>query len=275
MLFHTENFTTVTKGQCVATVIADSIQNESRITTLELVYPRYIHSELMTHRAFSRNASSSRATPLDVLINECLNDPVFFDYVGTNQSGMVAGEELSGYELRDFKHDWYKLAKTVANTVKYMSERYNVHKQTLNRALEPFSRIRTLVTATDFDNFFELRLAPDAQPEMQSLAKAMMQAMKYSKPAERMFHAPYTDDVGKRDDNELCKISVARCARVSYARLDGKPDDIAADIKLFKRLLNSGHMSPFEHVAYYRGDGYYANFKDWQSLRNIDLFDAL
>ncbi len=272
MLFHTENLTTVYEGQCVATVIADSIQDDARITTLELVYPRYIHSELMTHRAFSRNASSSRATPLNVLIDECLKDPVFFDYVGTNQAGMVAGEELSGYELRDFKHDWYKLAKTVANTVKYMSERYNVHKQTLNRALEPFSRIRTLVTATDWDNFFELRLAPDAQPEMQSLAKAMKQAMKYSKPAERPFHAPYTDRL-KLYDDELCKVSVARCARVSYARLDGKPNDIAADIKLYRHLLNSGHMSPFEHVAYYRGDGYYANFKDWQSLRNIDLFD--
>ena len=89
----------------MATVICDTYSEDtgSRITTLELVYPRYIHSELMTHRMFSRNASSSRATPLAVTLEEVKNDPVFFDYVGKNQSGMVAGEALKPEELDAFR----------------------------------------------------------------------------------------------------------------------------------------------------------------------------
>lgn len=43
-----------------AEVIADSLHEKTgtRITTFELVYPRFIHSEFMTHRIFNRNASS-------------------------------------------------------------------------------------------------------------------------------------------------------------------------------------------------------------------------
>jgi hypothetical protein len=46
----------------------------------------------------------------------------------------------------------------------------------------------------------------------------------------------------------LRKISVGRCARVSYLTHDGKRDQ-QADIDLHDRLLTSGHWSPFEHVA--------------------------
>jgi len=44
------------------------------------------------------------------------------------------------------------------------------------------------------------------------------------------------------------KIATARCARVSYLNFEGK-DDYEADLKLFKVLSESGHYSPFEHVA--------------------------
>lgn len=44
------------------------------------------------------------------------------------------------------------------------------------------------------------------------------------------------------------KISVARCARISYLTHDGKRD-ILKDLELFERLRASGHWSPFEHVA--------------------------
>ena len=84
MIHHTVNETTVQVGQAIATVICDSLAT-TRITTLELVYPRYIHSEFMTHRVFSRNASSSRATPLSVTLEEVENNPAFFDYVGKNK----------------------------------------------------------------------------------------------------------------------------------------------------------------------------------------------
>ena len=265
MLHHTKNYTTVEFGQSVATVIADTVSpSGQRITTFELVYPRYIHSELMTHRVFSRNASSSRATPLTVTLDEVENDPVFFDFVGKNKAGMVAGEELTGEELEAFKKDWEYLGKIVADAVRGMSYRYSIHKQTLNRALEPWLRIRTLVTATDWDNWFKLRLAPDAQPEIRALAFAMAGAMENSTPREDGVHLPYVDDF--RFGDNTYKVCVARCARVSYARLDGKETDIEADVKLYDRLLEGGHYSPFEHVAFAR-KGRWANFEGWKSLR--------
>lgn len=267
MIHHTVNETTVKVGQAIATVICDSL-DQTRITTLELVYPRYVHSEFMTHRMFSRNASSSRATPLSVTLSEVRDNPVFFDHVGLNKAGMVAGEGLEKEELENFKTDWYNLGRVVAYEVERMSDAYGIHKQTLNRALEPWLYIRTLVTATEWSNFFKLRLAEDAQPEIQSLAKAMKESMLLSIPKDTTIHLPYIREEELKN-SEAYKVSVARCARVSYARLDGKPDDFEADKVLFERLIKGGHMSPFEHVAYaQKGSHFYANFACWQSLRN-------
>lgn len=271
MIHYTKNETTVQQGQSTATVICDSISKDGkRITTLELVYPRYIHSELMTHRMFSRNASSSRATPLSVTIDEVKFDPVFFDYVGKNQSGMVAGEELSDYELQRFHDEWERLGFMVATRVEAVSKNLGIHKQTLNRALEPWLRIRTLVTATEWDNFFKLRLALDAQPEIRTLAATMLSAMNNSEPKETLTHLPYVTDeeLSTTVHSDWWKISAARCARVSYARMDGKPTDIESDLKLAKQLLSSGHLSPFEHAAM-QVEGQHANFIGWQSYRNL------
>lgn len=272
MIHYSNNKTTVKIGQAIATIIADSISPDGkRITTFELVYPRYIHSELMTHRVFSRNASSSRATPLSVTLDEVRNDPVFFDYVGKNKSGMVAGEKLTDYENHVFQEQWTRLGTMVADFVENLSKDFNIHKQTLNRALEPWLRIRTLVTATDWDNWFALRIAPDAQPEIRSLALAMKEAMNESKPAKTDIHLPYITaaELADEDVNLLTwvKVSVARCARVSYARHDGKENDTSVDVELHNRLLKGGHFSPFEHVAR-PCEGRHANFNGWQSYRN-------
>jgi hypothetical protein len=49
-------------------------------------------------------------------------------------------------------------------------------------------------------------------------------------------------------DDIRIKIATARCARVSYLNFEGK-DDYEADLKLFQRLYDMKHMSPFEHCA--------------------------
>lgn len=285
MIYHTVNDTTTTVGQATATVIECSKPNYydgiKPLYTLELVYPRYIHSEFMTHRMFSRNASSSRATPITVNCSEVINDPVFFDAVNANKTGMQGGEPLGEEELEEFHRDWNRLAHLVAQEVSYWNKHYNIHKQVLNRALEPFLRIRTLVTATEWDNFFKLRLDPAAQPEIQSLAKAMKEAMSKASPKDSDQHVPYVDmhkDVKFLMDTthvdtigdvyNYVLISAARCARVSYARLDGKPTDYDADIKLGSRILAAHHMSPFEHQCT-TGLPYcmYANLLGWCSSR--------
>ena len=51
-----------------AKVIADSISNGVRITSLQLHLPKFILAELNTHRVFSRSSASSRAIPTDKII---------------------------------------------------------------------------------------------------------------------------------------------------------------------------------------------------------------
>ena len=72
-----------------AKVILDSVSPAGkRITTLQLKYPRFIHSEFMTHRAFSRNAASSRAIPVLKRLDMMCQDPVIPLEWGLDQSGM-------------------------------------------------------------------------------------------------------------------------------------------------------------------------------------------
>jgi hypothetical protein len=80
-----------------ADIIADSISPLGiRITTMALAYPRFIHAEFMTHRTFSRGASSSRAIPVKRMLSEVWNHPATPIHWGANQAGMQARAELSG-----------------------------------------------------------------------------------------------------------------------------------------------------------------------------------
>src|SRR3990167_1565104 len=129
-----------------ATVIADSISDAGiRITTMQLRYPRFIHAEFMTHRGFSRNASSSRAVPTAKLLEEVRSDalraaPIFW---GKNQPGMQAAEELSGYQLELAKAEWRSAAFGAAARAESLAS-LGAHKQIVNRILEPFTHINVV-----------------------------------------------------------------------------------------------------------------------------------
>lgn len=277
-MYHTTNETTTTVGLCTATVIEGT---EDGLYTMELVYPRYIHSELMTHRVFSRNASSSRATPVKKIIKEVIDNPVVPNEVYRNCKGMSGKEKLNEEELNSFRIIW----TCARDAVIYWAERLKemgIHKQTVNRLLEPFSFIRTIVTATEWNNFYNLRLSKAAQPEIRDLANAMLNAQdKYEIPPKYTFNGdywifPYVSD---EESNELStidaiKVSAARCARVSYLQNDDyTPAYIKKDLELADRLLKEGHMSPFEHQIYYSDNlpcGWYYNlYGRYQSARYI------
>jgi hypothetical protein len=56
-------------GNISAQVIADSITKDGiRLTTFEIEVHRFVWSEFMTHRVFSRNSESSRAIPVKARI---------------------------------------------------------------------------------------------------------------------------------------------------------------------------------------------------------------
>lgn len=247
-----------------AKVIADSVSavgKGKRITTLELQYQRFIHGELMTHRVFSRNAMSSRAVPVAKMIQQVRENPATPVHWGKNQPGMQAGEQLEGLHLDTAKSQWSEAAWQAANLAEEMLA-IGLHKQVANRILEPFQWMRTLVTATEWDNFFELRCHPDAQPEFQALACMIRDAMNNSTPKlrhtdpvyEGAWHLPYVSDREREvyRADLLRKLSTARCARVSYLTHDGQTPDIDKDLELYERLVGSAplHASPAEHQAY-------------------------
>lgn len=246
-----------------ATIIADSVSAHTgqRITTFELEYHRYIHSELMTHRQFSRNASSSRAIPIDKMIEQVEKSPAIPTHWGLNQSGMQAKDEEANYVHAynawiDARNDAIKNAKKL--------QALGLHKQIVNRVLEPFQMMKTLVTATSFDNFFNLRCHKDAQPEIKQLADLMYKAMQESTPIKMFagqWHLPYiTTVIG--EDNQMhyfaddksvdldtaIKISCSCSAQVSYRKND---TSIEKALAIYDKLVNSEpvHASAFEHCA--------------------------
>lgn len=265
-----------------AKVIEDSISEKGiRLITMQLKYPRCIHAEVMTHRAFSRNASSSRAIPVEKLVQKSMEEMFFPIKWGLNQPGMQASEqELTGENLIKAQRIWFGMAEYCAQGVRELSE-LGLHKQWANRPLEWFGNIEVVVSATEWDNFFNLRCHPDAQPEIRHLAELMREAQNDSIPVLREsddgyvdnWHLPYITGL-ERDMypiSDLIRMSTARCARVSYLTHDKKTPNIEQDIFLHERLVGSKpiHASPTEHIAFPYADvnQWSGNFRAWQQYR--------
>lgn len=289
-------------NQASAIIIADSISEHGvRLTTFQLRYWRPIHSELMTHRVFSRNAGSSRARPSQAIIDQVRNEPWGPIHWGANQAGMQAHAEMLPVNREKAKCSWRIAATHAAEQAEYLVG-LGAHKQIVNRLLEPFTYIDVVVTATDYANWFALRDHEDAQPEIRQLAQLMRAAYDASVPTllqEGEWHLPYiTEDdwkaaerhcqIGRitrdmpsyREKLEVVrKISVARCARVSYKAFDGTVAPIEKDLALFEQLLVSQplHASPAEHQATpdmkviggWFSPQLHGNFTGWRQYRKM------
>jgi hypothetical protein len=239
-------------------IIADSVSDwGGRLTTFQLRYPRMIHAELLTHRMFSRNASSSRAVPVAKMIEEVTDDPVEPIHWGKNQPGMQAQEELSGMELILMRSAWRSACEQAVTHASMMAS-VGAHKQIINRILEPYAHISVVLTSTQegLANFFWLRCHEDAQPEMQRLAEMMRDAYHTSCPrllVGDQWHLPYVSDeeFAALGIMTALKVSAARCCRVSYLKHDGQVASIEEDLALCDHLIGSVplHASPFEHQA--------------------------
>ena len=282
-----------------AVVIADSISDQGiRITTFQLRYWRAIHAELMTHRVFSRNAGSSRARPSKAIIEQVAHDPWGPIVWGLNEPGMQANNLADIDVEMQSLWSWRNIAKRAANSATVLLN-LGLHKQIVNRVLEPFTYIDVVVTATDYANWFALRLDKDAQPEIQQLAQAMKDAMDASEPVllnPGEWHLPYitVSDFNSVDNyllfngQNVCsqqrlelfkKISAARCARTSYKAFDGKVASIDDDLSLFDKLMSGEikHSSPAEHIASpdvlvdnaWTNKHYHGNFYGWVQYRRV------
>jgi len=293
-----------------AEIIADSINSMgNRITTYILTFPRFILAELNTHRVFSKNSASSRAIPFKTMLEKVETDPFIPIAWQKSHKGMQGTEYIkSSSEIREREQLWIA-AKDRAVELATKLYSADVTKQLCNRLLEPFMWHTVILTATEFENFFNLRCPQyeidgktyrsmqdafndiqdvehpcwnwtlleclqnnkgQSEIHMMALAEAMWDAMNESTPKELQageWHIPFGDKFDEdrikslfsgiggtlKDYNEAMidykvMIATARCARVSYLNFEGK-DDYEADIKLFNRLKDLNHWSPFEHCA--------------------------
>jgi thymidylate synthase ThyX len=239
---------------------------------MELTYPRMVHSEAMTHREFSRNAASSRAIPIPKVIERVRTDPAQPCFWGQNGKGMWTDAELSPEAREEAEREWLAARDDAVRRAECLLQ-IGAHKQVVNRLLEPFVWITVIVSATNWANFFWLRCAVDAQPEIRKIAAMALAAYRRSEPtpmAEGEWHTPliFPEDEGVDEETRI-KLSVARCGRVSYLTHDGRRD-IQADLDLYERLKTSGHWSPFEHVARAASEPVRSgNFWGWEQWRKL------
>ncbi len=264
------------KTNITVKVIADSIsESGKRMTSFELEYPRFLHCELLTHRMLSKNCSSSRAIPIEKMIEYTTNNiamPVFW---GKKKSGMKATEELEDpyiYKL------WLDAYHSAVEHLEGMNDA-KLHKQIANRVIEPFQLMKVVLSATDLDNFFNLRLHQDTLPEFVMLVQKMYEAIQENQPVQLRageWHLPYVkisqghlvedsyyyiEDIDTTDSetngyvyevplslDEAKMLSVASCASVSY-RTESLTLERAEAI--FNMLVTAKvvHSSPLEHQA--------------------------
>lgn len=156
-----------------------------------------------------------------------------------------------------------------------------IHKSLPNRITEPWMWITVVMTSTEWKNLFRQRVHPDAEVHFQKIAGMMkaeiLREDNIKELAAGEWHLPYFDwqEDGEALDRALIhdktlrapdptqpyknivldfakKISVARCARVSYVQHGEKARNVVADANLWDRLRSGssfGHWSPFGHAG--------------------------
>ena len=268
--------------QATAHILKHSINhlNHAQLITLQVTFARSALAEINTHRAFSRNSASSRAIPVKKMLDQVINNPFIPRKFSLAQKGMSTDSFIDYFKephsWEDVANDWWLPARDAAVAAAERGLALGLHKQDVNRVLEPFMMHTAIISATEWKNFFDQRLAlnengnPLAYPPMYDAAAAMKEAIDNSTGTlvdPYAWHMPLIGFPGDEDLSEPQKraVSVARCARVSYLSHEGVRD-VEADLGLYERLLEGKHLSPLEHVAQASPHGT-ANFKGWAQLR--------
>ena len=248
-----------------ARILADSVApNGQRMTTMEIEYPRFILAELNTHRMLSKNSASSRAIPVKAMHEHIRTNTAGPVHWGVNQPGMKAKETLDPSDTVEALLIWEQARDSALDFAMQLAD-LNLHKQVTNRITEPWMTMKTVISGTEWANFFWLRAHADAQPEIHELAVKMWNAYNKSTPQLLQpgeWHLPYvkshrlssgeliyldaTDTPITTEQGRV--ISASCCAQVSYRKSD---DSYEKAHKIFKQLIESQpcHASPVEHQA--------------------------
>lgn len=221
------------------------------VITWEQVHGSIVHAEFMTHRTMSRNTSSLRAIPTMKILAQVWHNPFTPIWWGKNQAGMQAREELTGWRLKAARFLWMN-ARFPALFLAWACLKVGLHKQLASRILSPWVWMVLVVTATELDNYFDLRDDDDAQPEIALPARSLRAELKASTPQilrPGEWHIPFSNDLGDLTLIEKIRVSSGRAARTSYLNHNGIRS-IEDDLALYNKLLGrKPHMSPFEHAC--------------------------
>lgn len=159
-------------------ILADSLSvHGDRLTTMKIVFPRFILAEAKTHRIisglgeqveitqslgindefdFSRNSASSRAIPFKRMVEMVKEHPFIPIAFQKDHTGMQGTEYMDerGHEVA--VSAWLVARNKAIEQAEYLNQ-YGATKQLCNRLLEPFMWHTVVVTATEWENFFKLR----------------------------------------------------------------------------------------------------------------------
>ncbi len=276
-------------------IVADSKNTfGQRITSIVATFPRMLLAEVNTHRVFSRNSASSRAIRFQQMVKNCLDNPFIPFRFQKDHAGMQGTEYFEGAEHDKCVKQWLE-ARDGAVTSASLLNLMGVTKQLANRILEPFQYHTALITATEWENFINLRVSPFAEDHFQDLSEKILNALNKSEPkqlGEDEWHIPFGDNF---DDFKLrsylfdqsslehgdfntistedlkVKLATVRCARISYLN-QGKETPIEEDLKLHDRLASSGHWSAFEHCARSMNEAEYYSNGIVKSVDNLNSY---
>lgn len=263
-------------------ILADSLNNQTgdRITTFLIELWKPVLGELARHRVLSINAESSRARPISKVKQQVSEDP-FIPFFTATQKGMQ-GAEITDYNTYSCAvKGWLKARDRALENVAAL-EGLNIHKQQVNRILEPWMKVSVMVTGTDWDNFFKLRCHESTQPELRSVAVEMRCLLEDSTPVSLNpgeWHLPYFQTSGDYEFRwqglysvqELLYFIVSKSARISYGN---HLKDLACEKakELHDELKNNNHWSCFEHAAMVmspRDNNKFRNFRGFMHYRQM------
>jgi len=241
-----------------ATVVAHSVWDGTELVTFRATLPQVVDRHLIRHRAFSFSFASMRAIPTKKIIEQVEANPFIPIAWPKNKSGMSAdGIFLKDADEAHSRWEWLQAKDSAIVHAKVMAL-YGVHKEIVNRLLAPFAYTTCIISTTmpGLENFFAQRDHPDAQPEIQVLARKMREALSTSVPVEAQWHIPFGKTVISTPEADWDAIreqkiirAISKCARVSYGR-ELEERTFEEDKALVVRLARDKHWSPFEHVAF-------------------------
>lgn len=258
-----------------AEILADSVSPDGvRLTTIETIYPRFIHPEVLRHRNISHSVASSRAVPTEKNIERVRTAPFIPDTFNARVKGMGVGDPLVDEEAAEAKRMWLLAAGDAAQWADGLN-RMEIDKSRANRLMEPFIWVHDIMTATDWSSFFGLRCPPGNEPdinfpaqlEFQQLAIMMRDAMRESTPQQLDYGWWHWPKITQEEFGRICEarkegneekigvltyayglVSSRRCAAISFEKVNVE-EEWEVSIDKANTLFESQHYSPGEHSA--------------------------